>query len=158
MILLSGIYTPNGGPDAPTGMLLTQQAMDAHIGIAGTWFIAIAIFFFAFTSILGNYSYAENAVTFLGLDGKVSLIVLRLACLAMVVWGAVQTVSTVFNFADAAMGLMAVINLVAVIMLSGTVVKLTRDYFGQRREGKEPRFRVDEFPELGDGIDRNIWK
>ncbi len=158
MILLSGVYVPNGGPDAATGMLLTQQAMNAHIGVAGTWFIAIAIFFFAFTSILGNYSYAENAVTFLGLDGKVSLIVLRLASLVMVVWGAMQSVSTVFNFADAAMGLMAVINLVAVLLLSGTVVKLTRDYFGQRREGKEPRFSVDAFPDLGDGIDREIWK
>ena len=153
MILLSDVF----GPEANTGMQLTQDAMRAHIGGFGTFFIAIAILFFAFTSILGNYSYAENAMTFLGLDNPVAIMILRLACLGMVVWGAMQAVATVFNFADAAMGMMAVINLVAVIMLSGTVIKLTRDYFGQRREGKEPRFRSSEFPELADKVNHEIW-
>ncbi len=154
MILLSGSLVEG----APTGMQLTQDALSVHIGPAGLWFIAVAIFFFAFTSILGNYSYAENALTYLGVDGRLGITLLRVACLGMVVWGAMQAVTTVFNFADAAMGLMAVINLVAVILLSGTVVRLTRDYFGQRREGREPRFHIAEFPDLADGVNRDIWK
>jgi alanine or glycine:cation symporter, AGCS family len=75
----------------------------------------------------------------------------------MVVWGAYQTVATVFDAADASMGLMATINLVAILLLSGTVAKLTRDYFGQRKAGAEPVFHAADYPELGDGIDRRIW-
>jgi AGCS family alanine or glycine:cation symporter len=75
----------------------------------------------------------------------------------MVVWGALQAVATVFNTADASMGLMATINLIAIVLLSGTVVKLTRDYFGQRAQGVEPRFHGRDYPELGDQIDHTIW-
>ncbi len=153
LILLSGVL----GADDATGMQLTQNALYAHLGIAGSYFIAIAIIFFAFTSILGNYSYAENAMTFLGLENPVSLTLLRIACLGMVIWGAMQSVATVFNFADAAMGLMAVINLTAILLLSGTVYRLTCDYFGQRCEGKEPKFVAEEFQGLGKGIDHDIW-
>ena len=128
-------------------------------GVAGTYFIAIAIFLFAFTSIIGNYSYAENALTYLGLAGRTSVTVLRLALLAMVLWGSVQTIDTVFETADASMGLMATINLIAIVLLSGTVVKLTRDYFSQRSAGMEPMFRGADYPELGpDKIDQSIWR
>lgn len=154
MILLSGIMTPDGD----TGMQLTQNAMTTHIGEAGRYFIAIAIVFFAFTSILGNYSYAENAMSFLGLDSPVPITILRVVTLSMVVWGALQSVQTVFNFADAAMGTMAVINLIAVLLLSKTVIKLTKDYFDQRRAGQEPKFVAKDFPEFGDGIDHSVWK
>ncbi|WP_171102233.1 sodium:alanine symporter family protein [Ruegeria sp. HKCCD7255] len=140
-----------------TGMQLTQNALDVHLGPVGTYFIAIAIIFFAFTSILGNYSYAENAMVFLGLEGKVPITILRAACLAMVVWGALQTVATVFNFADAAMGLMAVINLTAILLLSGTVYRLTKDYFAQRKAGQEPTFVLEEFEGATDGISDKIW-
>lgn len=154
MILLSGVLDPGNGV---TGTQLTQDALSAQIGGFGDDFIAIAIFFFAFTSIIGNYSYAENAMTFLGFGGKVPLSVLRLAVLAMVVWGAIQSVATVFNAADASMGLMATINLIAIVLLSGTVAKLTRDYFAQKKEGKVPRFHAASYPELAGQIDENIW-
>jgi len=153
MILLAGVPEPEGA----TGMQLTQDALGAHIGVIGEYFIALAILLFAFTSILGNYSYAENAMTFLNLEGRTAITVLRLACLGMVVWGALQTVATVFAFADASMGLMAIINLVAVLLLSGTVVALTRDYFQQRATGAEPRFVSRNFPGLGDRVDHDIW-
>ena len=68
-----------------------------------------------------------------------------------------QTVATVFDAADASMGLMATINLIAIVLLSSTVVKLTRDYFSQRKAGREPVFNADDYPELGDGINREIW-
>ncbi|WP_209509555.1 MULTISPECIES: sodium:alanine symporter family protein [unclassified Ruegeria] len=152
LILLSGVIDGE-----ITGMQLTQSALDVHLGPAGTYFIAIAIIFFAFTSILGNYSYAENAMVFLGLEGKAPMTALRAACLAMVVWGALQTVATVFNFADAAMGLMAVINLTAILLLSGTVYRLTKDYFGQRRAGQEPTFVLEDFEGATEGVSHKIW-
>lgn len=154
MILLSGIYTP--GMEM-TGTELTQAAMSAHIGGGGLYFVAIAIFFFAFTSIIGNYSYAENALTFLGAGSRTGLTIMRCLVLAMVVWGSLQSVATVFNAADASMGLMASINLIAIVLLSGTVVKLTKDYFGQRKAGKTPIFSAADYPELAGKIDAGIW-
>lgn len=153
MILLSGAL----GTDEATGMQLTQNALNDHLGVFGSYFIAVAIIFFAFTSILGNYSYAENAMAFLGLEGTVPMTALRAACLGMVVWGAMQTVTTVFNFADAAMGVMAVINLTAILLLSGTVYRLTKDYFGQRSAGIEPTFELEKFNGPKMGISEEIW-
>jgi AGCS family alanine or glycine:cation symporter len=154
MILLSGIYVPGG---EITGTQLTQTALGEHIGAIGPYFIAVAIFFFAFTSIIGNYSYSEMAMSFLGIGSATGLMVLRVVVLLMVVWGALQAVATVFNTADASMGLMATINLIAIVALSGTVVKLTKDYFAQRHQGIEPMFHGRDYPELGDQIDHSIW-
>ena len=155
MILLSGVLEPGSGV---TGTQLTQQAMESHIGVAGSYFVAIAILFFAFTSIVANYSYAENALIFLGAGNKLGLTLLRLAALAMVVWGAYEAVATVFNAADASMGLMATINLIAIMLLSGTVVKLTKDYMAQIKEGVVPTFRVKDYPELKAKIHNDIWR
>ncbi|SEM76562.1 alanine/glycine:cation symporter family protein [Palleronia pelagia] len=155
MILLSGVVDYSEG--AATGMALTQIALEEHIGALGPIFISIAILFFAFTSIIGNYSYAENAMEFLGLGTRVPLLILKCLAIAMVVWGSMQAVTTVFNFADASMALMATVNLVAILILSKTVAKLTKDYFAQRRAGKEPIFQIKEYPELGDTVDATIW-
>ncbi len=154
MILLSGALIPDSGV---TGAQLTQAALGEHLGIYGAYFIAIAIFFFAFTSIIGNYSYAENAMTFLGAGSGIGIVILRSAVLLMVVWGAYETVGTVFNAADASMGLMATINLVAIVLLSGTVGKLTRDYLAQRKAGNTPIFHAADYPELAGKIDKTIW-
>ena len=67
MILLSGVYVPGG---ELTGTQLTQSALAEHIGWIGPYFIAVAIFFFAFTSIIGNYSYSEMAMIYLGSGGR----------------------------------------------------------------------------------------
>lgn len=154
MILLAGVLEPGSGI---TGTVLTQNAMTVHIGAAGQYFVAIAILFFAFTSIIGNYAYAENALTFLNAGGATGRAILRVALLLMVVWGAYESVLTVFNAADAAMGLMATINLVAIALLSGVVVTITRDYFAQKRAGVSPRFDSTRYPELDAQIDRDIW-
>jgi len=155
VILLSGVFEPGTGP---SGTQLTQAALEAHVGEAGGYFLALAIFFFAFTSIIGNYSYAENALTYVGLAGRTGVTVLRVLVLGMIVWGALQTVTTVFNTADASMGLMATINLIAIVLLSGTVAKLTRDYFAQRKQGREPVFHGDDHPELSAKIETSIWQ
>ncbi len=154
MILLSGVYAPGG---ELTGTQLTQSALADHIGSIGPVFVAVAIFFFAFTSIIGNYAYSEMALSFLGLGNKTGLLALRCLVLVMVVWGALQAVATVFDLADASMGLMATINLLAILALSGTVVALTRNYFDQRRAGLTPKFRAADHPAISKGVDHQIW-
>lgn len=154
MILLSGVMEPGSGI---TGTQLTQDAMQSHIGESGAYFIAIAILFFAFTSIVANYTYAENALIHLGGDNNIAITLLRSAVLGMVIWGSYEAVVTVFNAADASMGLMATINLIAIVMLSGTVVKLTKDYLAQRKQGEVPHFKSKDYPELHEKIDSNIW-
>lgn len=153
MILLSGVYVPGG---EVTGIQLTQAAMATNLGAIGPYFIAIAILFFAFTSIIGNYSYSEMAMVYLGAGHHSALTGLRIVVLIMVVWGSLQAVATVFDAADASMGLMATINLIAIVALSGTVVKITRDYFAQRAAGREPTFELERFPEIK-GVDATIW-
>ncbi|WP_189436928.1 alanine/glycine:cation symporter family protein [Pseudovibrio japonicus] len=154
IILLSGIYDPTTGL---TGISLTQSAAEAHIGDFGVYFIAIAILFFGFTSIVANYSYAENAMIYLEHGWKPGLSILRILTLSMVFWGALQTVITVFNAADASMAVMATINLVAIVLLSPKVVLITKDYVKQLKEGREPLFDLSEHPELADGVDAEIW-
>ena len=154
LILLSGTLAPGSGV---TGTQLTQAAMEHHIGWAGPYFVAVAIFFFAFTSIIGNYSYAENALVFLGVGNTIGKTVLRAGVLLMVVWGAYESLATVFNAADASMGLMATVNLIAICLLSGLVSRLTKDYLAQRKEGKNPRFIASSMPELEGQIDKEIW-
>ncbi|RDL45047.1 sodium:alanine symporter family protein [Marinomonas piezotolerans] len=151
MILLSGVLG-NG----ESGIVLTQTALSHHIGDTGQYFVAIAIFFFAFTSIIGNYSYAENALTYLKWASKPGIFALRVLALAMIPWGAYESVAMVFNAADAAMGLMATINLVAIVLLSGLVVKLTKDYFTQNKT-HTPVFNPDDFQEVQQDIDLSVW-
>lgn len=152
MILLSDAI-----PSAQlTGVNLTQAALGEHFGAFGHPFVAVAIFFFAFTSIIGNYTYAENALVYLG-GGKTGILVLRVIAVAMVVWGAIQAVGTVFDFADASMGLMASINLVAIVALSGTVAYVTRDYIAQRKRGQQPQFHIAEHPGIAPGVKPDIW-
>lgn len=153
MILLSGVLGVGGGD----GAQLTQQAMAVHFGQWGPTFIAVALSLFALTSILGNYAYAESAMVFLR-GGRIGIALLRVGCLAMVAWGAFAKLDIVWNTADAAMGLMAMVNLVAIVLLSRVAVKLTRDYDRKIRAGeRSPRLDADDFPELGDSIDRSIW-
>lgn len=153
MILLSGALHVGEGD----GAVLTQQAMAVHFGGWGPTFIAVALSLFALTSILGNYAYAENAMLYLR-GGRVGLLLLRLGSLAMVAWGAFAKLDIVWDTADAAMGLMAVVNLVAIVLLSRVAIRLTRDYDRKLRAGDpSPRLDAADFPELGDTIDRSIW-
>lgn len=138
------------------GTVLTQHALAYHIGPHGKDFIALAVFFFAFTSIIGNYSYAEGALTYLKLDNPVVLTLLRVLVLVFILWGSYESLATVFDTADMTMGVMALINLVAIMLLSGLVVKLTRDYFNQLKTG-EPNFRLSDYPELKGQVEESIW-
>ncbi|OIQ25192.1 sodium:alanine symporter family protein [uncultured Vibrio sp.] len=154
IILMSGEYVPHG---EITGIELTQRALTAQVGDWGGIFVAVAIFFFAFTSIIANYSYAETNLIFLEHNNKKGLIFFRLIVLGMVMFGSLAALPTVWALADVSMGLMAIVNLVAIILLSGIVIKLAKDYNRQLDAGKVPTFDANDFPELQSQLEEGIW-
>lgn len=154
MILVSGAYDPGAGV---TGITLTQQAVTAHVGTLGGPFVAIAVLLFAFTSIVANYSYAETNLLFL-LPGRWSLLSLRLALLVVIYFGAVASLPLVWALADVSMGLMAILNIAAVLALSKTVRRLSLDFSRQRTAGLVPRFQPGEFPGIPGRVDTEVWK
>ncbi|SHO58430.1 alanine/glycine:cation symporter family protein [Vibrio quintilis] len=154
IILMSGEYVPHG---EITGIELTQLALNSQVGDWGGIFIAFAIFFFAFTSIIANYSYAETNLIFLEHNNKKGLAIFRIVFLCMVMFGALATVPTVWALADVSMGLMAIVNLAAMLLLSGVAVKLAKDYNQQLKEGKLPTFNVKDYPELHSQLEDGIW-
>ncbi|HCH03161.1 MAG TPA: sodium:alanine symporter family protein [Vibrio sp.] len=154
IILLSGEYVPHG---EVTGIILTQNALSSQVGEWGKTFVAIAIFFFAFTSIIANYSYAESNIVFIFKKSRHAKNIFRVIVLGMVMFGSLATLPTVWSLADASMGLMAIVNLVAILLLSGIVIKLAKDYNKQLDEGKLPTFDAKDFPELHSQIEEGVW-
>ena len=82
----------------------------------------------------------------------------RLCVLAMVMFGAVAKISLVWNLADVSMGLMATVNIVALLLLSGLAIRVINDYREQLKAGKTPEFDRSKFPELMDQLDDDIWQ
>ena len=154
IILMSGEYVPHG---EVTGIELTQRALSSQVGDWGSIFIALAIFFFAFTSIIANYSYAETNLVFLEHNNKRGLALFRIVFLSMVMFGSLATLPTVWAMADVSMGLMAIVNLIAIILLSGIVIKLAKDYNQQLKQGKVPTFNADDYPELSSQLEPGVW-
>lgn len=77
--------------------------------------------------------------------------------LGMVMFGSLATLPTVWSMADVTMGLMAIVNLIAILLLSGTVVKLAKDYNRQLKAGKLPTFDANDYPELKSQLEDGIW-
>ncbi len=155
IILMSGEYV--GQATEITGIELTQRALSSQVGDWGSIFVAVAIFFFAFTSIIANYSYAETNLVFLEHNHKVGINIFRLIVLGMVMFGAMASLPVVWSLADVSMGLMAIVNLVAIILLSGIVIRLAKDYNRQLDAGKVPTFDANDFPELKSQLEEGIW-
>ena len=110
--------------------------------------MAAAILLFCFTSIIANYSYAETNIMFLNGNTNKGLLAFRLLVLAMVMFGSVTSLPVVWNLADASMGMMALINIIALLLLSKLAFKVIKDYEVQTKAGKTPVFDRSKFPEL----------
>ncbi|MGG0645080.1 alanine/glycine:cation symporter family protein [Sporosarcina gallistercoris] len=143
IILLAGLYD-TGETD---GILLTQASMAEHVGSWAPYFVAIAILFFAFSSIIGNYYYGETNIEFLNAH-KVWMTVYRIAVLGMVMFGAMAKVQTVWDLADVFMGLMAVLNLIVIAVLSRIAFSVLDDFTIQRKQGLNPKFQAKSIPGL----------
>jgi alanine or glycine:cation symporter, AGCS family len=134
MIILSDQYT--AGID---GIQLTQAALSFHVGPWADTFVAIAIFLFAFSSVIGNYYYGETNIEFIKYS-PAALLIYRLAVIGMVVFGAVVKLDVVWGLADLFMGLMAIINLIAITLLTRIALAALKDYRAQKKQGKDPVF------------------
>ncbi|MBQ6631699.1 MAG: alanine:cation symporter family protein [Romboutsia sp.] len=136
IILLYPTYMNTG----LTGIELTQAALSSHIGPIGNIFIAICIFLFAFSSIVGNYYYGQSNMEFVKLNKK-GLNIFRILVVGIVLLGSLVKVQIVWNLADLFMGIMAVINLVAIVLLGKYAFAALDDYTKQKKSGiKDPVF------------------
>lgn len=143
IIILSGAYT-NADLD---GIQLTQAALTTHVGSWAPAFVGGAIFLFAFTSIIGNYYYGETNIEFIK-ESPVALLIYRITVIGMVLFGSVVDLAVVWNLADLFMGIMALINLIAITMLAKIAMAALKDYREQRKQGKDPVFYSDSIPGL----------
>lgn len=138
----------NVTPDAKLdGIQITQAALGTHMGSWAEVFLAIAILLFAYSSIIGNYYYGETNIEFIKTN-KAWLFIYRLAVVGMVIFGSVAKFQLVWDMADLFMGLMAVLNLIAITLLAKTAIKVLKDYARQRKEGKDPVFKASNIPGL----------
>lgn len=137
------------------GIEVTQIAISSQIGSWGQYFIAFCIFFFAFSSIIGNYYYGETNIQFISTK-KIYLYLYRVLVIGMVLFGSVASMQFVWSIADVFMGLMAILNLIAIALLSNIAIKALQDYMTQRKAGKNPVFYASSIPELGDEVEE--WR
>ena len=145
IILISGIY------DTPelNGIVLTQRALESEVGAWGPVFIAMAIFLFAYSSIIGNYYYGEANVRFMTSNPKAVTLFRVLSGGAMVMFGALVSLDTVWSIIDLSMGLLTACNLIAIILLGKYAFRLLDDYRRQKRQGiSSPTFHRSQIPEL----------
>lgn len=143
-------------PGEMTGVQLTQAAIVSHVGAWGADFLAVVLFMFAFSSVIGNYAYAESNIQFINNHWLV-LTVFRMCVLAMVYFGSVNSVPLVWDMADLTMGTMALINLIAILALSPLVFLMLKDYSAKLKMGKDPEFKLSEHPGLKRRIKSDIW-
>lgn len=150
IILCSGMHTQ--GHD---GIVLTQKAIDASLGGGhnyGSIFVSIAIFFFAFTSIVANYYYGETNLRFIR-NNEMLIRIYRLAVGAMVYIGAVCSLDFVWGFADITMALMTLCNLAAILYLGRYAIILLKDYRDQLRTGRDPIYHASTIPSIATKTD-----
>lgn len=124
------------------GMPLVQMAINSAVGEVGIHLVTFAIFCFAFSSLIGNYFYAEGNIRFITKSNKV-LFVFRLTCLAAIMIGCLNNFTLAWNFADITMAFMAMVNLIAIFLLGKWAFRALDDYTAQRKAGKDPNFVSD---------------
>ena len=154
VILLGGVYQP--GQAEVDGVVLTQQSLVYHLGEWTQYFLTFIILLFAFSSIIYNYYLGENALTFIT-DHPMALNVLRVVIMAIVFLGATAPGATaVFFFSDPLMGILALVNLIAIMMLLPTCLRILRDFREQVNAGvARPVLDPEKFRDLD--LDPTVW-
>lgn len=142
MLLCSGV--------APStklkGMPWVQAAVSNSLGQFGTIFISIALCLFAFTTLIGNFYYAEMGLKFLcgKTPGKALLNGFRIVAALIVLAGSVMEFGLVWSTADILMGFMALINLPVIVILGGPAIRCMKDYIHQKKQGQDPIFKASD--------------
>lgn len=166
MILITGMYNVKDGadgfiveniPGVELGPAYTQMAVNTLIPGFGQAFVAIALFFFAFTTLLAYYYYAETNVAYLfkgSKNHKTYFLITKIALLGMTFFGAVRTADLAWAMGDIGVGAMAWLNIIAIILLTKVGVGTLKDYEKQKKEGKDPIYE----PETLGVKNADTWK
>lgn len=154
MILFTGKYNvinPEGGfiveylPGAKIGAEYTQHAVNAHFPSLGSGFVAISLLFFAFTTIMAYYYIAETNLSYLDKKSrKWALWTLRILILVATFYGSIKTAEAAWTLGDIGVGVMAWLNVVAILLLRKPAMIAFKDYQQQRKAGKDPVFNAKE--------------
>ena len=152
MILITGAYNVHGkagfiiqnlpaGTD-PESPAFTQLAVESMVPGIGKPFVAVALFFFAFTTVLAYYYIAETNVAYLRRFFRIpgEMLFLKIAMMASVFYGAIRTASLAWGLGDIGVGLMAWFNIIAILILffmGNAAIKALKDYEAQRKAGVE---------------------
>ena len=154
MVLMTGCYNiadPNGGfiyeglKGVEAGPVYTQAAIDQVMPGLGGPFIAITIFFFAFTTILGYYYMAETNAAYIHRTIRTPfiMVVLKVIFLCTVAFGTLKASTLIWTMADVGVGTMTWLNLVAILLLQKPAFAALKDYEKQRNLGINPVFFPD---------------
>lgn len=140
-----------------TGAAYVQNSMQANLGSFGPIFLCIAMCLFAFTTLIGNYSYCEGCLRFiLGREvSKTGLLAFRILATVLVFVGALANAGTVWNLADMTQGLMVIVNVPVILILMKPAVRCLDDYCRQKKEGKDPEFIAAN---IGIEEELDFWK
>ena len=150
ILLLTGLYKTD---PSLTGIPLLQQSIATQFGSLSVHLITVSVCLFAFTSIIGNYFYAESNILFISRNPKV-MTVFRIFAAVVVFFGAQSNIDLAWHMADLTMGIQAVINIVAITLLSGIAFRALKDYERQKKEGKNPVFKESNI-----GLtNTDVWK
>ena len=147
-VLTSGVM------DLETGLMistkektaLVAEAFEGTFGVAGGWFIALAIMLFAFSTVLGWSVYGSKAFEYL--FGTRAMIVYKVVFVVFIVFGATMDLALAWDLSDTFNGLMAMPNLIGVVVLSGTVMKITKNYVDRVIMGKDEKPMYSAIPEI----------
>jgi AGCS family alanine or glycine:cation symporter len=154
MILTAGTYNVQGPdgtmivnqlPGVATGPAFTQAAVDSVVPGVGASFVALALIFFAFTTIVAYYYMAETNLQYINrkLHRPWTITALKIAIMASSAYGAVRSAQTAWDLGDLGVGLMAWLNIIAILILQRPALMALRDYERQKRLGVKPAFDVD---------------
>ncbi|MBS4192117.1 alanine:cation symporter family protein [Bacillus sp. FJAT-49705] len=150
MILFTGTFN-TVGPDGETmivnqlpgveaGPGYTQAAVETALPGFGAGFVAISLFFFAFTTIMAYYYMSETNVTYLFKNAKWPTFILKIVLLVSTFYGAVRTADLAWAFGDAGLGIMVWLNMIAIVILAKPALVALKDYEQQKKQGLDPVF------------------
>lgn len=135
-------YIVENLPGVEAGAAFTQNAVSTHFPAFGNKFVAVALMFFAFTTVMAYYYIAESNFDFLlkGKKSKYGIWILRILILFSVYLGCVNSAKLAWTLGDIGVGLMAWMNLIAILLLCKKAVALADDYEKQKKQGLDPQF------------------
>ncbi|RWR06262.1 alanine/glycine:cation symporter family protein [Siminovitchia fortis] len=151
MIIITGMYNtvrPDNSfivkrlGDVEPGPGYTQAAVESVLPGFGSGFVAIALFFFAFTTIMAYYYISETNVAYLtrGRNGQIAMFIVKIALLASTFYGCIRTAKVAWDLGDIGLGIMCWLNMIAILILYKPAMIALKDYEAQKKQGLDPVF------------------